>query len=362
MEKNKKNEEDKERDECILELNRSFAFWAIQENMLRFMPDVESIIFNDRYGDTAYCRQLLPHPVDEEEIKKNISLGKVMPKDLVDIVNAEDSEAYGVKVADYQADMENLSDLSDAYFLILVSDGLYFFLDNEEIAFVKYEDVKDARESMDILEIETSGIMWFKNGEPNCTKEEKGITLRRTDVNGILLHGLRRGLCSVRQIFYGGSSLAEWDIESIIKERIERISKESYYKPYLERRGREIEEARKYDKIKKNALKSYAVKARCDDIIGFIDTSFFKNGKDGILFTKDGLAFDYLSEPIFIRYDEIQTMDIVDGGLFKIKYLVFYGRFRDYSMDYSISKVHVSDVYFDIDALKDCVEQILCVA
>ena len=55
MEKNKKNEEDKERDECILELNRSFAFLAIQENMLCFMPDVESIIFNDRYGDTAYC-------------------------------------------------------------------------------------------------------------------------------------------------------------------------------------------------------------------------------------------------------------------------------------------------------------------
>ena len=356
MEINEKFDVDKELDECILESDRTLALMEIQHHVLHFMRDLESALFEFRYGVTAYNRQLFFDPVDDETLKRDISQ-EVMPKELINIINDENSDVYGIKTA-LGDDVED----NGSYFMIMVPEGLYFFLDNEEAAFVKYEDLKHVSESMEKLEIKASGIMWFKNGEPNNGKEEKCITFHRTDVNGMLLHSLRRGLWSVIRVFHGGPSFAEWEIKNVITDHIERIPKESYYKPYLETHRREDEERKKYDKIKKNALKGYAAKARCDDVIGFIDTSFFKNGKEGILFAKDGLAFNYLSKPVFIRFDEIQTMDIVEGGPFKIKELVFYGRFREYSMDYSISKVYVSDVYFDIDVLKDCVEQILCVA
>ena len=45
------------------------------------------------------------------------------------------------------------------------------------------------------------------------------------------------------------------------------------------------------------------------EVIGLIDTSIMNSGKDGLLFTEDGIAFDYLFEKVFVKYSDIDSID-----------------------------------------------------
>lgn len=101
----------------------------------------------------------------------------------------------------------------------------------------------------------------------------------------------------------------------------------------------------------KNALSKYALKVREDEVIGFIDTSLFGNGGSGILFSKQGIAFDYAFEKIFAKYEEINSMSIKKG-----KDLVLYGNFSERKDD--CNNPSISSIYFNLAALKECLEEI----
>lgn len=62
-------------------------------------------------------------------------------------------------------------------------------------------------------------------------------------------------------------------------------------------------------KILRTAWRTFCPKQGQDDILALIDTSFFKNGKEGILFTKNAL---YIKEPIrkvrCFPYDKITAV------------------------------------------------------
>lgn len=98
-------------------------------------------------------------------------------------------------------------------------------------------------------------------------------------------------------------------------------------------------------------MSKYAHKVRKDDVIGFIDTSMIGNGGSGILFAKDGIAFEYAGEKIFVKYEEIYRMHAIQG-----KKLNLCGIFLERNEDYS--DISISGNYFDVVALKECIEEI----
>lgn len=111
------------------------------------------------------------------------------------------------------------------------------------------------------------------------------------------------------------------------------------------------------DKCKKrlkNALAKYALKVREDEVLGFIDTSIFGNGGSGILFSKHGIAFEYAFEKIFAKYEEIDRVEIKKG-----KDLVLYGRFAERKDDFNDPSI--SNIFFNLSPLKECLEEIKCV-
>ena len=85
----------------------------------------------------------------------------------------------------------------------------------------------------------------------------------------------------------------------------------------------------------------------------FIDTSILGNGGSGILFSKYGIAFDWAFEKIFVRYEDINRMEIKKG-----KDLVLYGSFPERKND--IGNPSIAGIMFDLESLKSCLEEIKC--
>ena len=138
-------------------------------------------------------------------------------------------------------------------------------------------------------------------------------------------------------------------VEEIIARYIKRISSGSSSVPYLVKDfGRDDEKNRKK---MKNALSKYALKVREDEVVGFIDTSLFGNGGSGVLFSKYGIAFDYAFEKIFARYEEIDRVEIKKG-----KDLVLHGQFSERKDDFNDPSI--SNIYFNISELKNCLDEI----
>lgn len=62
------------------------------------------------------------------------------------------------------------------------------------------------------------------------------------------------------------------------------------------------------EKIQK-AKQKYAY-GSTGEVLGLVDTSLFKNGASGLLFTSEGVAFDNSFDKYFVRYDEIYSISI----------------------------------------------------
>lgn len=130
---------------------------------------------------------------------------------------------------------------------------------------------------------------------------------------------------------------------------IKKIPKSSSAIPYLVKNFEWNDD--KSRKKMKNALSKYALKVREDEVVGFIDTSFFGNGGSGILFSKYGIAFDYAFEKIFAKYVEIERMEIKKG-----KDLILYGRFSERKDDFNDPSI--DSIYYNLPILKECLEEI----
>lgn len=94
------------------------------------------------------------------------------------------------------------------------------------------------------------------------------------------------------------------------------------------------------------------------DVLGFIDLSMWgKSGKDAMIFTNEGLAFDYAFEPTFIPYKNMQEMYLKKHALVFSKD-TRYKSHKDGKTWYG-SELTISDTYVNIPALKGCLDEII---
>lgn len=94
------------------------------------------------------------------------------------------------------------------------------------------------------------------------------------------------------------------------------------------------------------------------DVLGFIDLSMWgKSGKDAMIFTNEGLAFDYAFEPTFIPYKNMQEMYLKKHALVFSKD-TRYKSHKDGKTWYG-SELTISDTFVNIAALKECLDEII---
>ena len=285
----------------------------------------------------------------ESEVKEDIATGIINLRVLIDSINRSYKEIMSIEAYYFK---ETNTDYTKQrhYFLIATIDGLFFFI-NRKIAFVSFDSLRSVIQESASVTISARKVEWYYEDGSNASGDNK-IVVEKTRETKLYLRALRKGIELLIENFGGYVEPAEDKVEKIVCKYIKQIPKNTYSPSYIVKDfGYSDDKSRK--KLKK-ALSTYALKVREDEAIGFIDTSLFGNGGDGILFSKYGIAFDYAFEKIFARYEEIDRLEIIKG-----KDLVFYGHFaerKDDSNDPSISNIS-----FDINILKACLEEILCV-
>ena len=62
----------------------------------------------------------------------------------------------------------------------------------------------------------------------------------------------------------------------------------------------------------RNIKKGFASAAYTDDVVGFLDTTLLKSGKEGYLFTVDGVYYkEFLEKPGHFRYNDVAKTAII---------------------------------------------------
>ena len=165
----------------------------------------------------------------------------------------------------------------------------------------------------------------------------------------IYLRPLRKGIESIIEARGGYVEPTEDKVEKIVEKYIDKISTGSY--PTYLVKNFEYNDDKKRKKLK-NALFEYALKVREDEAIGFIDTSLVGDGGSGILFSKYGIAFEYTSEKVFVKYEEIIYMSIEKG-----KELVLCGNFSERKDD--SDNPSIGGILFNTSVLEECLQEII---
>lgn len=230
--------------------------------------------------------------------------------------------------------------------LILTTEAFFFFVDSG-IAVVPLKALCSINETKDGLTIDARSVQWFDH-DGHASEGGKQIFIRRDRENNLYLRPLRRGLEQFVEKAEGSLPDKSFEIEEIVSNYLKKISKSSA--TYLVR-DFELDDDKKRKKMKR-ALSSYARKVREADVIGFIDTSLFDNGADGLLFAKDGIAFDYAFEKVFLRYDEIICTSFNEKGT----NLNFHGNFVERRNDSSVPSI--SNISYNLRELDACIQEI----
>ena len=317
-------------DSALMELTFGFSSAAIND---RFNFDVPIVTV-----DIAF----------DQEIKDDVTNGEIKLPFLRDSIKRtfDDNDlvhAFKLCITD-----EDLNDYKH-YFLIGTMDGFFFFI-KDKIAFVEYNAIKEVKQNASSVTVTAWRVDWFsENGED--VDGENEVVIEKDDENKIFLRPLRKGIEAVIKETGGYVADPEYKVEEIVGNYIQHICKGASSVPYMLKDYR-YNNDKKFEKRLKNALAKYALKVREDEVIGFIDTSLFGNGRSGLLFSKHGIAYDdYAFEKIFSRYDEINKMTIRKG-----KELLLYGNFSERKDDSTIPCI--SNIYYDLSQLKECIEQI----
>lgn len=291
-------------------------------------------------------------PIFEEELKDDIKAGAIKAKAVADRIEESMKNENGF-VAAYKFIVtdENFEE-KKYYFFIITDEGFFFFLDCK-IAFIKFDDlksVKEARSSIagNSITISARQVIYYE--EDGTEGESDKIVIEKNNDNKDYLRGFRKGLEHVIEKFGGTVPSAEDEVAKIVEKYINKISKNTE-NAYLVKDFKYDSDDSKNMKRLKNALATYALKVRKDEAIGFIDTTLRQNGKDGILFAKDGIAFDSAFTKVFARYEEIDSMSIEKNTLY------LHGHFSE--CDKSVLYVTVG--FINLGTLKDCLEEIKCV-
>lgn len=284
--------------------------------------------------------------VDDAEVRNDISNGEIKLECLKDSIHKSLSDELGFLYAYKFSEMDDECNEYKHYFFIATVDGLFFFVEGK-IAFVEYDSVRAVKQDLNSVTISTWNTNWYsENGVKESGTNE--IIILKNRENRIYLRALRKGIEHLIEECGGYVESPEDRVEEIVEKYIDRIPTSSYPTYLVKNFGYNDDKKRK--KLK-NALSKYALKVREDEVIGFIDTSLFENGGDGILFSKYGIAFDWAFEKIFAKYEEINYLTIEKG-----KKLVLHGNFSERKDDFNDPTI--GNVMFNISILKECLEEI----
>lgn len=327
------------------EITKQFDLLKLNIALMKFTMEFSSA-FARRGFDFSGPLVTLDTPF-EDEVKDDISKGEIKLDCLKDSVQRSLDNDTGFLHAFKFSEMDDNFKEHKHYFLIATIDGYFFFVEGK-IAFVEYDSVRSVKQNSNSLTISAWKVKWYsENGTEESDTNE--IIIRQNSENEIYLGALRKGIEHVIEECGGYVEPSEDKVEEIVGQYIKQISKDSSSVPYLVKDFGYSDDKKR--KILKNALSKYALKVREDEVIGFIDTSLFGNGGSGILFSKHGIAFDYAFEKIFAKYEEINSMSIKKG-----KDLVLYGQFSERKDD--CNDPSISSIYFNLSALKECLEEI----
>jgi hypothetical protein len=237
-------------------------------------------------------------------------------------------------------------------FVIFTMNDLFICDEDGKVADIPLHSLLSAIENADELEIRAGKIDLYDNNG-NVMEGSNKISIPRNRFNRYLIRDLRKSLeCFIDE--YGGfRPSVDYQIKKTVEQYIGQISKSSPV--YLFTEIVENKKQKKQEKLLNNALQKYARRVQVRDVIGFIDTSLFGNGSDGLLFSTDGISFDYAFEKVFIHYDEINRIDFNA----KRKSLMFYGNFSERKKDDSVPVI--DNIFFNLVPLKQCIEEILYV-
>lgn len=235
----------------------------------------------------------------------------------------------------------------DEQYLMVFCEEAMFFLCDGEWCCAPYVTIWDVKESASGLELSFSSPYIICE---NSLKHSNhcAYTLERDEKTSYGMRQLRKAIESMIEVCAQHTHAPEYDIPQIIKEALPEISKSS--PTYI---VDEIQPDEKpYQKLK-NALAKYALSVREQDAIAFIDTTLWENGKNGLLFAKDGIAFVYPFKRVFLKYDEILAMTYNK----KKTALIFHG---DFEACHRLSiPAEISDIFYNLPQLKECITKIL---
>lgn len=289
--------------------------------------------------------------LEDEEIKKDIAKRRIKFPKLIDSINRSFADFNEIVFAFRVCETDkHLKSRNKHYFLIATMDGFFFFV-RKKIAFVEYGSLRAVSQDANGVVISARKVNWYsEDGKGESGGNE--IVIEKNKETQKYLMVLREGLEKIIAEFGRDIEVEEEfnnTVEDIVAKYIFRIPKGRSAVPYLVKDF-------KWDDVKtikkmKNALAKYALKVHEDEVIGFIDTSFFGNGGDGILFSKYGIAFDFAFEKVFAKYGEICGLEIKKG-----KELVLHGRFSERKDDFNDPSIN--DIYYNITELKECLEEI----
>ena len=286
----------------------------------------------------------------ENEIREDIANGGIKLPRLIDSINRS-YEDYTKMVSAFKFCMMD-EDFNEHkhYFLIATMDGLFFFV-HKKIAFIEYDALKSVRQDSSGVIVSAWKVNWYsEDGLDESGADEVIVEKNKETVK--YLRALRKGLEKLIADLGGYVESVDDKVEEIVVKYIKKIPKNSSAMPYLVKDFSWNDD--KSRKKMKKALSEYALKVREKEVIGFIDTSVFSNGGAGMLFSKQGIAFDNVFENIFVYYEEIDRMEIDEGRLWDN--LELYGHFseRKNSSDY----ISIDDTWYNLRVLKKCLEEI----
>lgn len=283
----------------------------------------------------------------ENEIREDISKGKIKLQKLIESINRSYSDESEMVYAFKFCTTDDNVNEHKHYFFIATIDGFFFFV-KKKIAFIEYDAIKSVRQDFNGVVISAWRVDWYsENGLDESGDNE--VVIENNKETRLYLGVLRKGLEKIIEELGVYVESVDDKVEGIIAKYIKKIPKSSSAIPYLVKNFEWNDD--KSRKKMKNALSKYALKVREDEVVGFIDTSFFGNGGSGILFSKYGIAFDYAFEKIFAKYVEIERIEIKKG-----KDLILYGRFSERKDDFNDPSI--DSIYYNLPILKECLEEI----
>lgn len=100
-----------------------------------------------------------------------------------------------------------------------------------------------------------------------------------------------------------------------------------------------------------NARSKIVYNRSASEILGMLDITIFKNGKDGLVFLTDGISFDYGFSKVTVPYTQM-------GDMFLDKALHFQHWIENKNNSAWKGDVTIDGIYYNLSTLKDCLEEI----